>query len=501
MSTNSREYNKAMYFSGIYASPHQYGHSGKLAGAMYAIGEVKDAIPIIHGSEGCGFHYKYVCRRDYLPAYNAQCTDLGEKDIIFGGADKLRETVLETARKYSPAMIAVLPTTSVDMIHDEIDYVIESLKDEVTCKLISVKSEKFSHVDKRDKSNLLEQRAKNWDNHDFKGDADFKGCGFVEAMKAMVEQVMEKQKVQKNSVNICGLAWGTGGSGIVNGMTAELKELGIQVNTLLPNCTTQEIIKAPQAELNIISRRIKWAERMKEVFGTEYFHLNSFDYYSGPEGIERLYLKISERMGRQQKAAKILAKRKQQTLEALKPVKEYFEGFSFALFTSSYSEVPYLIERYERDFGIPLLLVCVEMKRESLELERVSEDAAQTLVSNMYRALAKTGSKAQLLVNAPRDVLEEALREVDYVLGGGELEFKPEGVRYIQGVGSVLPLDFDGFQKTVLNLAQRIEKAPMLGSLLIEKFKYQAMHYPMLNNSDMSGAKKMWEKMWLQRGC
>ncbi len=501
MSNSLKEYYKALCYCGIYMSPHRYGYSGKLAGAVYAMGEIRDAVPVIHGSAGCGFHYRYVCRRDYLPAYNVQCTNLEEKDIIFGGSDKLRATILETARRSAPAMIAVIPAVSVDMIHDEMENVLDSLRNKVNCRLISVKSEKFSHVDKRDRKNLMEQRAKNWNNYDFKDDFDFKGCGFVEVMKTMVEQVMERQDVEKNSVNICGLAWGTAGSTIAGGMAKELKELGVRVNAYLPNCTVKEIVEAPRAELNIITRRKKWAERMEDMFGTAYFHMNSFDFYRGPEGIERLYLKISERLGIQRGASKLLSEKKYRTLELLKPVKEYLKRFRFALYTSSYNDVPYSIEMYEEDFGIPLMYVCVEMRSERLSLDKISEENAAMLVENMRESLAKTGSKAQLLVNASSDILEEAFAGVDYVLGGGELEFKPKGIRVVQDIGNVLPVDFEGFGNAVTNLAQRIEKAPVHSSLIIDKFQYQPGYYPMLDNANMKASQNMWEKMWVQRGC
>ena len=501
MDQSMRDYYKALCFSGIYSSPHRYGYSGKLAGAMYAVGEVRDAVPVIHGSSGCGFHYRYVCRRDYLPAYNAQCTGLEEKDIVFGGADKLRSTILETAERLAPAMIAVIPAASVDMIHDEMENVIDSLRGRVGCRLVSVKSEKFSHVDKRDRKKLMDQWAENWDNHDFQGDFDFKGCGFAEAMKAMVEQLMERQEPEKNSVNICGLAWGAGGSAIAEGMAGELKELGISVNAYLPNCTTGEIIRAPKAGLNIVTRRIRWAERMEELFGTAYFHLNSFDFYRGLDGIERLYLKISERLGLRRDAEGRLAARKRLAQEALRPIKEYFRGFSFAVFTSSYRDVPHIIEKYETDFGISLRYVCVDMPKERLALDRISEDTAETLVKNMHAALVKTGSRAQLLVNAPACVLREALMEADFVIGGGELGLRLEGVRYVQNIGNVMPLDFKGFEKTVADLAHRIKKAPVQGSLIIDKFNYRPGHYPMLDDAGMDGSRKMWERMWVQRGC
>jgi nitrogenase molybdenum-iron protein alpha/beta subunit len=485
----------------MYNSVHRYGYSGKLAGAMYAIGEIKDAVPVIHGSAGCGFHYKYVCRRNYLPVYNSQCTELEEKDIIFGGADKLRSTVLETARKYAPSMIAVIPSASVDMIHDEIDNVIDSLKDKVDCKLVSLKSEKFSHVDKRNRKGILDQCIKRWDNCGLEEDFDYKGCGFAEAMKAMVEQVMEKQKVRKNTVNICGLAWGPGGNAIAGGMAKELEELGIGVNTYIPNCTTKEIMEAPKGELNIVTRRIQWAKRMEDIFGTAYFQVNSFDFYRGLEGIERLYLKISERLGIKRNISKLLSQKKQHTLQELIPLVRYLKSFRFALFTSSYKDVPYMIEKYERDFGISLMYVFVEIREESLNLNRVSEENEKKLLENMHDAIEKTGSKAQLFINVPSSVIAEALGEVDYVIGGVELGLKTEGVRYIQDTINIMPLDFEGFKRVVADFVQRIKRASVYSNLIIEKFKYQSGYYPMLNNANMEGTLKMWEKMWIQRRC
>ncbi len=501
MEYSLRDYYKALYFSGIYSSPHRYGYSGKLAGAMYAIGEVRDAVPVIHGPAGCGFHYKYICRRGYLPEYNAQCTGLKERDIIFGGAGRLRSAILETVRRYAPAMIAVIPAVSVDMIHDEIDNVVDSLRSVAGCRVISVKSEKFSHVDKRNRKSILEQRAKNWDNPHFKKDFDFTGCGFAEAMKAMVENIMETQEVDKVSVNICGLAWGLGGSAIARGVERELNELGIRVNSYIPNCTTREIVKAPAAGLNIISRRTEWAEKMREVFGTEYFHMNSFNFYRGPEGIERFYLQISERLGIRKRIQMLISLKRRNTLEKLNEVREYFKGFRFALYTSSYNDLPYIIEKYEKDLGIPLACVCVDMRREDLELDGISEETRKILIKNIRQALSKTGSRAELLLNASHEVIREALGEADFVIDEDGFNGKPAGIKSLQGVGNVMPMDFMGFEKLVFDLAQRIKKAPPHDSLLIERFQYQPGNYPMLNDPNMAGSRKMWEKMWLQRRC
>lgn len=499
MDQGLREYYKALCYSGIYSSAHRYGYSGKLAGAMYAIGEIKDAVPVIHGSAGCGFHYRYVCRRDYLPAYHAECTRLEEKDIILGGADKLRATLFEAARKHDPAMIAVVAAAPVDMIHDEIDAVVDSVRDKVSCKIITLKSEKFSHVDKRNRKSVQSQWLRNWDNPGFKDDFSFKGCGFVEAMKALVEQVMERQPVEKNTVNIAGLAWGAGGGAIAGRMAKELKDLGIHVNTYLPNCTTREIIEAPKAGLNILSRRVGWAEKMRDVFGTDYFQIRTFDHYRGLDGIERLYLEIAERLGIKQSVRQRLKEKKLCAGEMLKPLADSFKRFRFALVTSSCKDVPYLIKKYEEDFRIPLAHVCVEMREDRLEPDEVSMEDRAELVSNMHDALAKTGSKAKLHVNGGQKELMEALGEADYIISDSECTAGPAGVPFIRDTGGVMPMDFQGFVKSVQDFAARIGKTPARGGLIIDKFEYLPGYYPLLNDTNMSGSQKMWEKMWLQR--
>ena len=492
-SNNFRDYYKSMYFSGIHSTPHRYVYSGKLAGAMYAVSEIKDAIPIIHGPSGCGFHYKYICRREYLPSYNSQCTDLEEKDIIFGGEEKLRKKILEVSYKYSPSVIVVIPSVSVDMIGEEIESVVESLKGKVNCRLISIKSEKFSHVDKRNRKNIIEQRIKNWDNYGYKETIDFEGCGFVEVMKALVDEVMEEQEKSKNLINICGLAWGSSGNSIVNGMVKEFKNLGIGLNSIIPNCTIEEITKAPKAELNILTRRTQWAKEMEEKFGTGYFHINSFDLYRGLEGIEKLYLKISDILGMKKEASKILIDRRNKTIEELKPVQKYFKNFNFALFSSDYKSIPYLIEEYEKDFKVRLKYICVEMGRDSLDLDMISKETERYLIENMYKALSNVNSRAQIIINPSNSEINEMIKDVDYVIGDINKSYGFNDVKFIEDLDNVTPLDFDGLKERINNFAVRLNKISNGRNLILNKFRY------MDDNSNIYGAQQMWEKMWLKR--
>ncbi len=120
-----------------------------MAGAVYAVAAISDAVPLIHGPAGCGFHYRYSSRRNFLPACALACTALQEKDIVLGGAKQLRKTILETVERHSPAMIVVIPSTSVDITNDDVESVLNSLRSEINCRLVFVPSKRISHADKR----------------------------------------------------------------------------------------------------------------------------------------------------------------------------------------------------------------------------------------------------------------------------------------------------------------------------------------------------------------
>jgi len=504
MNDNLLEFYKEYCFSGIYSSkvPHSFGVGGKIAGALYAVGEIEDAIPIIHGPAGCGFHYRHNARRRYLPVYKAQCTGLEEKDIIFGGAEKLRRTVLDIVERDHPALIVIIPTTATDMIHDEMNSVVKELRPQISSRLIAIESEVFSHVDKNTKSNNFEQWVKNWNKFDQKQEhiEEFKGCGFGEAMGALVEQVMEKQVVIKRSINIEGFAWGIGGDVMLDGMTDLLKEIGIQVHSRLPNCTTKTIVEAPKAELNLI-RRVRWAKKMKSIFGTDYLHVASPNSYHGLDGIERFHLNLAKRFSLQKEASEVLSRHKDDTFRKLQPVQDFLGRYRFALCSRSFGNIPLLVEMYEKDYGLPLSYVCVDMDEQRLAFEgKMSTNTRNLVIQNMYDALSRIGSKAQLLINPTEVELKEILREVDYVLDGKELMSRVEGVQAVPDMHLFTSLDFDTFRKIAINLAEKIKKTSSRSDLLINKFNYSSLSYPMLEKQDITSSHTLWRKMWALRG-
>src|SRR5690606_12116988 len=81
---------------------------------------------------------------------------------------------------------------------------------------------------------------------------DFRGCGQVDMLASLAEQLMEEQDVIENSVNL------ESNGRYTYGFNLELQEvgrilgqMGVSINAVLPTTTVERIRQAPAAQLNI----------------------------------------------------------------------------------------------------------------------------------------------------------------------------------------------------------------------------------------------------------
>ena len=285
-------------FNGIYQGTswqyHRYGINCKLSGSVYAVAEIEGAIPLIHGPVGCAFHQRLPPRRMYAPVYNLPCTNLDESDVIYGGEEKLRKKIYEIYHRFHPSLIVVLPTCVSGLIGDDIPGMIGEI--ELPCDLIYVPSEGFAHRSRESLDVLMRDYAESWKDPSRSPAYDLRGCGHEEVMFSLADQLMEEQDVIENLVNIESFGRYT------YGFESELREIrrifnamDVIVNLTLPTCTVEEIKRAPAAELNIVTRNIRWAEQMKNRFGTDY--LRKWFFYFGFDGVENFYMDVASKLG------------------------------------------------------------------------------------------------------------------------------------------------------------------------------------------------------------
>lgn len=221
----------AMYPSGLL---HTFGVNGKISGSVGAVGEMQEVLPLLHSPRGCGFHYRYSARRRHQPFYSVLTSNLEERDIICGGEEKLRQAIRDAWSRYRPGLIMVIPSPISDILNEDVRSVCAELRRE-GISVVGVQSELFSHRDKNYTRNRLKELARQTITGDNRLEMELKGCGFTEALYALVEQVMEPSAQIPHSVNIETVGWGSEGKAALRELEVFLNGCGIQVNTWIPS--------------------------------------------------------------------------------------------------------------------------------------------------------------------------------------------------------------------------------------------------------------------------
>lgn len=221
----------------------------KLFGVIRAVLGIKGALPLIHGPVGCFYHIKYLLSLRSGKTIRILSTEMDQDDVVFGGEDKLRMKILEADGEYSPRVITVLSSCASSIIGENIDQVIEDLKDEVNSELLCIDS------------------------------GGFEGCqieGYQECLTVLINLMEAEGKEHDTtgkSINLVGQYRGGWDLKILKNY---FNELNVNLNCVLTSgCTLQEIKKAPQADLNISmceASAIEPCQVMQKKFNIPFLH-------------------------------------------------------------------------------------------------------------------------------------------------------------------------------------------------------------------------------------
>ncbi len=116
-------------------------------------GPIKDMVHIVHGPIGCAY-YTWGTRRNKartepggqnFMAY-AFSTDMQERDIIFGGEQKLLQAIREAYRIFKPKAIGIYATCPVGLIGDDLYKVARQAEEELGVKVIPTHCEGYKGV-------------------------------------------------------------------------------------------------------------------------------------------------------------------------------------------------------------------------------------------------------------------------------------------------------------------------------------------------------------------
>ena len=477
---------------------HRYGVNGKIAGSLAAIAEIQNSQPILHAPLGCGFHYRTSARTRFSPRYNLEVTNLQSHDIIFGGEEKLLAAIKQADSIKRPALIAVISSCVSAITNDDLAGIVKSAQAHSQAKLICVQPEAFSHPNKNSAIKRLQERVENEGSKTAASQVQYQGCGFVEVLNALTEQVMQPQTILPGTVNIESFAWGFGGADKLQLVRSKLAKLGIKVNCFLPTATVEQITTAPRAELNIV-RRLRWAQRMQRNFSTPYLHFPGLDDWHGIEGIRDFYLLIARQFGLEKTAATVLQQEWQAVQPRLADVQAYLRQFRYVLLTQSLSKIPELIRLYEQDYHMPLAAICLTLPAAYRREAGIEPKVMDKMFANIAQALLATKSQAELFINPSDRELHSLCQQAACIIGTNQLCFAGQGAALLPAVHDYRPLDYAAYAEVLENFAQKIKNRQQKNNLLLSRLTYSRDYYPLLDDGDCLASREMWMRMWRLR--
>jgi len=199
---------------------------------------------IVHGPNGCGWDYGMAKN---IEGHNFYCTNLSDIDIIMGGEEKLKKTILSISKKEKPGVLFVLGTCVSELIGDDVKGVASQCSKETGIKTIVIPSSGLSGIVKRPERNV--------------------------ALFELIKSAFEKNEIIPESFNYLGGVW-SNTFGIKDEIKSCLSEIGIKLCSCLSGeSEIDEIFNAPNASLNVfidVNDANFLGNAMKTKFGQNY---------------------------------------------------------------------------------------------------------------------------------------------------------------------------------------------------------------------------------------
>lgn len=98
-------------------------------GAVQAMMGVKNAMPLIHGSQGCATYMRFQLIRHFREPIEVASTSLSEKTVIYGGEPNLLKALKNISEKQNPDMIGVMSSCLTETIGDDVGGIIKKFED------------------------------------------------------------------------------------------------------------------------------------------------------------------------------------------------------------------------------------------------------------------------------------------------------------------------------------------------------------------------------------
>ncbi|PRX30419.1 nitrogenase molybdenum-cofactor synthesis protein NifE [Orenia metallireducens] len=303
------------------------------SGARVVLNPITDAYHLVHGPIGCA-SYTWDLRGSLTSGAevfrNSFSTDLREKDIVFGGEKKLTAAIDEIVEAYDPKVVFVYSTCVVGVIGDDLAAVCKAAEQKYNIRVIPVQAPGF---------------------------AGNKSTGYKAAGNAILELMdTNVTPLKKKGINILGDYNLAGELWILQGY---LNRVGIEVNAKFTgDSSCEEIMRAPQAELNIVQcagSMTLLAKKMEKRYGIPFVKIS----FVGIDDTIASLRKIAQLLGEQKiidNVEELIKEEQAKVKEELEFYRQRLEGYSAAIYVGGGFKAISLIKQFN-SLGINPVMV------------------------------------------------------------------------------------------------------------------------------------------------
>ncbi len=241
-------------------------------GSRVVLYPIVDALHLIHGPVGCAA-YTWDIRGALSSGPELHrmsfSTDLRERDVIYGGAEKLYACLIELIEQYNPKAAFVYSTCIVGVIGDDVESICKKVSAQTGIDVISVHSEGFKGTKKDGYKAACEAIGR------------LVGTGRTEGIGPCSLNIL-------GDFNIAGETW----------MIRDYyQHMGVEVvSTITGDGRVDDIRRAHGAALNVVQcsgSMVHLAKMMKDKYGIPFIHVS----YFGIEDMSKALYEVAEFFG------------------------------------------------------------------------------------------------------------------------------------------------------------------------------------------------------------
>ncbi|KJS15272.1 MAG: nitrogenase iron-molybdenum cofactor biosynthesis protein NifE [Peptococcaceae bacterium BRH_c4b] len=310
-------------------------------GARVVLNPVTDAIHLVHGPIGCS-SYTWDIRGSLssgsdLYRYSFS-TDLGERDVIFGGEKKLALAIDELVQKYPAKLVFVYSTCIVGVIGDDLEAVCKAAARKHKIEVIPVQSSGF---------------------------IGNKSAGYRAACDALLRLIRSPDgelPSKTRSINYLGDFNLAGEVWIIKNY---LKEMGIDINVAFTGDSSYKALKnATRASLNIIQcagSMYYLAQKLEELYGIPYMNISFLGLEDTASSLRRIAEAFNDpEAGR--RAEELITRESALVRDQIHWYRQRLEGKKAAIYVGGGFKAISLIKQF-REIGIDVVMIGTQTGR------------------------------------------------------------------------------------------------------------------------------------------